>query len=499
MSVIYTPGRWLAWLASARLFWVLLALNVLATLAVTVVGLHSVTPDDRATWMGLAEGLQHGRYSFLYFLPNYAPDTFRNPGYPIFLFGLKELGASEQTILLVQVGLYLATVALLLHLAARCEKAKPSWLVRNVFLLLLLPNIQLAYLATYIYPEVLGAFLLAAYGTVALTWSRSSWRRAVVLALLAGFIFQVRPTFILFPLLQIALDFWQTKPKSTFAWGKAVLFLGLYGATMLPYTLWNYRHHGVLKPTSLEGGAGVMQIGFWALRMPGYQEHRYWGNTMGDEIISFTDTTAVPGHIAAFNREWDAIDAQTKPLLTAQDQRMLAVLRDSVALRGPAYVGIYPAYNSAYVLRREQLLMQANLADIRREPGYYLKTRLYTLVRLWVTGVQRPTWRAATTPVAKLKALYPTLISGATFLLALLALGWVLLRRRQVLASSTWQLALALVVYFGLIHLPFAIQARYTVPVRPWLLLGTALAVAAWLAPRAPAVGEARQSLTPLS
>lgn len=481
MSALHTPGRWLVWLASARVFWLLLGLNLLVTVVVALVTFQTIG-GDHYTYLGYADGLLHGRYSYWYFLPEYVPDTFRNPGYPLFLFLLKTLGIGEAGIRLVQIGLYLVTIALVLRLAARCESSG-SWLVRNLFLLLLLPNIQLAYFAAVIFPEILVAFLIVAYGMVALTWPMGTWKRTVALGLLAGLIFQVRPIFILFPGVQLVLDFWQTRPKTAFSWMQAVALLALFGSTMLPYALWNYRHHGVLKPTSLEGGAGVMQIGFWALRMPGYHETRYWGNQMGDEVVSFTEPAAVPGHIAAFNHEWDSIDEQCRPLLTARDYHYLPLMRRD-------HAHLFPTYSSAYTLRREHLLMQANLADIRREPGYYFKTRLYTLVRLWVTGVQRPAWQAAATPLAKIKVLYPTLVSGVTFLLALLSIGWALPHWRSLNSPATWWLALALLVYFGLVHLPFAIQARYTVPVRPWLLLAIALAVAAWLTRRGPVLGR---------
>lgn len=470
MAVLYTSRRWLAWLAGARLFWVLLLLNLLATAAVVAATLHTVS-GDQYTYLGYADGLLHGRYSYWYFLPDYIPDTFRNPGYPLFLLLLKAVGLPELGVRMVQVGLYVATIALLLKIAARRE-APHSWLLRNLFLLLLLPNVQLAYFAAVIFPEVLVAFLVAAYGAVALLWPTGTWKRTIALALLAGLIFQARPIFILFPLAQLALDFWLDR-KAAFSWVQAVVLLSVFGSTMLPYALWNQHHHGVLKPTSLEGGAGVMQIGFWALRMPGYHETRYWGNQMGEEVISFTDSAAIPAHIAAFNREWDAIDAQCAPLLTARDRRYLPQMRQ--------HHNLFPTYSSAYTIKREKLLMQANLANIRREPGYYLKTRLYTLVRLWVTGVQVGAWRAAASPLAKIKVLYPAVVSGVTFLLALVSIGWALLRQRSLYASRTWWLSLALVVYFGVVHLPFAIQARYTVPVRTWLLLSIALAIGALL------------------
>ncbi|SHJ08405.1 hypothetical protein SAMN02745146_2233 [Hymenobacter daecheongensis DSM 21074] len=434
---------------------------------------HTITGDQN-TYLGYAEGLLHGRYSYWYFLPEYVPDTFRNPGYPLFLFLLRLVGAQDMGVRLVQIGLYLLTVGIMLKLAARCEPRSQSWLVRNLLLLLLLPNVQLAYFAAVIFPEVLVAFLLAVYGYVALAWPIGTWRRTLVLALLAALIFQTRPIFILFPGVQLALDFWQTWRKSAFPWLQALALLGLFVASMLPYALWNYRHHGVLKPTSLEGGAGVMQIGFWALRMPGYHEQRYWGNTMGEELMSFTDPAAVPGHIAAFNHEWDVIDAQIKPLLTDRDRRNLRLMAENKD-------NLFLTYSTAYTLKREKLLMQANLANIRREPGYYLKTRLYTLVRLWVTGVQLNAWRKAATPVAKIKVVYPALVSATTFLLALVSITWTLMRRSILFRSNIWYFSLALVIYFGLVHLPFAIQARYTVPVRLWLFLATAISCSAWL------------------
>lgn len=478
-------GRVAAWLGSARLFWTLAGVNLLIAVAVAVATAHTLNLDDRSSYLGLAEGLRYGRYSAWYFLPDYLPDTFRNPGYPLFLFLLQSVGLAEQGIHAVQVGLYLATVGLIVRVAAQCEPGPNSWLARNVFLLLLIPNIQLAYLAAYIYPEVLVAFSIALYGTVALTWP-TGWKRTVTLGLVAGLVFQLRPVFIFFPLAQVLLDFWQSRGRHwAYSWGQAAALLLVFGSTMLPYAFWNHRHHGVFKPTSLEGGAGVMQIGFWALRMPGYAEGRYWGNRMGDEVISFAAPATVPAHIAAFNREWDLIDAQSIPLMTARDRRYKALMHHYLPPARPEYGYLFPTYSSAYTLRREQLLMQANVADILREPGYYLKTRLYTLVRLWVTGIQRPAWQAAATPLVKIKIVYPALVSGLTFLLAVLGIAWGVRRRGVRDCLPTWRFTLALVAYFGLVHLPFAIQARYTVPVRLWLLLVVALAASAWLTRRA--------------
>lgn len=464
-------------MASIRLFYVLLALNTLLTILVVITTFHNISGDHH-TYLGYADGLLKGRYSYWYFLPDYVPDTLRNPGYPFFLYLLKALGLGESGIRLTQVILYFITVAILLKVAQRCEM-NGLWLVRNIFLLLLLPNLQVAYFASVIFPEILVAFLVAIYILLVVSFSPISWVRTISLALIAGLIFQTRPVFIFFPLIQLAIEFWQFCSYRKYAWSHALLQMMLFGATMLPYGVWNYRHHGVFKLTPLEGGAGVMQIGFWALRMPGYTEHRYWGNRMGEEVIQFAPASTVPAYIAAFNHEWDIIEVQLRPLLTASDKRNLLLMQEHPEL--------FPTYNSVYTKRREQLLMQANLANIRREPGYYFKTRLYTLVRLWVTGLQRDSWHNATGLIEKLKVLYPTIVSGITFILAVLSIGWAAWRG-QISNKLVWYLSMALIVYFGIMHLPFAIQARYTVPVRLWLLLSISLAIQAWLTRRSRAI-----------
>ena len=129
--------------------------------------------------------------------------------------------------------------------------------------------------------------------------------------------------------------------------------------------------------------------------------------------------------------------------------------------------------------------MKYTIGHIKAEPGFWLKTRLYTLVRLWVTGIQRRDWLAATTPAARLKAVYPALASGVTFLLAVVCIPWALWRRR-LWEVPAFVLALGLVVYFGVLHLPFAIQARYTIPVRLLFFLCIAQAISSLLSARRP-------------
>jgi hypothetical protein len=460
-------GRW-QWLNGRGLFLALLVLNVLVTCAVFY-GFRNAISGDHYTYLKYVEGLKQGRYSLWYNLPEYIPDTFRNPGYPLFLYAISFFTNSLLAIKVIQLLLYMASLGLILRVIARHETA---YLMRNVFLLLLLPNIQLAYFSAVVFPEILVCFLVTAYFYVSVSYPQS-WTRSLYLALLAGAVFQVRPVFLFFPALQLALEFLLN--RRSFRWAPALATLVVFGATMIPYGAWNYQRNGVFKVTSLEGGGGVMQLGFWAFRIPNYQEQRYWFNTAGDELVQFVDAEQVPANIKAFNAEWDSIDAQSAPLLSPLDRKYVPMMKSK---RMTEF--LFPTYSAAYTQKREKLLVHYTVQNILANPGYYLKTRVYTFVRLWVTGVQRRDWAAATTLVQKVKVTYPAIVSGITFLIALIVVPLALLRSRPL--SYDFYLALAVVAYFGLIHLPFAIQARYTIPVRPLYLFTIGLALAMLLA-----------------
>lgn len=456
-------GPW-QWLNSRRLFLALVVLNLLVTVAVFF-GFRDAISGDHYTYLAYVKGLQHGRYSLWYNLPEYIPDTFRNPGYPLFLYVINLVTDNVYVVKVVQLLLYFVALWLILKVIARHESA---YFIRNLFLLLLLPNIQLAYFSAVVFPEILVGFLVTAYFYVSVSYP-ASWSRTIYLALLAGAVFQIRPVFLFFPLGHMALEF--LLQRRTFRWSQAATLLVVFFATMLPYGVWNYQRNGVFKVTSLEGGGGVMQLGYWAFRIPNYQEQRYWFNTAGDEVVQFVDAADVPANIRAFNAEWDSIDAQSAPMLSALDQKYVPMMKTK---RMTEF--LFPTYSAAYTQKREKLLVHYTVRNILANPGYYLKTRLYTFVRLWVTGVQRRDWANATTLVSKVKVTYPAIVSGVTFLIALVVVPLALLRRRPL--SYDFYLALAIIAYFGLIHLPFAIQARYTIPVRPLYLFTIAMSAA---------------------
>ena len=463
--------------ASVTLFRALLVMVILAGIAVCYAASGS-SGGDHHSYLSYVEGIRHGRYSCWWFYADYIPDTLRNPGYPVFLYLLSFLSNRVGLIQVTQVVLYVAAVGLMLYAIRRQYANGPgSWLlIANLFLLLLLPNLNIAHYASQVVPELLNTFLLTAYFCLVVFWSPGSWRRAVVLALVGGAAFQTRPVFLFLPVLQLGMEWLMLRPQ--FRVGPALIQLALYGLTMIPYGLWNQRNHGQFRITSLEGGAGIMQLGFWGFRMPGYFERRNFGNIMGNEAIRFVDDADIPGYIAAYEHEWDEIDHELRPYYTRTDSLYL----DSMRAHKPFMI---MTRSSRLTTRREELMRDYTIRHIRQEPGYYLKTRVFTFFRLYVTGVQLDDWAKAKGAVGCLKVLYPFLVSAVTFLLALVLVPLALWRRR--VGGFAFWLALLITIYFGAIHVPFAIQARYTTPVRMLLIYVTAVSAGSLWQRRPPA------------
>jgi len=242
--------------------------------------------------------------------------------------------------------------------------------------------------------------------------------------------------------------------------------LVLFVCTMIPYGMWNKTHHGTFKITSIEGGGGVFHLGYWSFKLPDYTENRYWGNYCPREMISFSDEKDREANISSYNKEWDLIDSLTAPYLTTQDSEMIALQ--------PKYPYLFKTYSSGYTQKREQLLKQLAIEHIKADPVYYVKEKFYSAIRLWVTGIPVKEYKSAGI-ARRIYLIYPFIITGITFLAGLIfiTIGFIKIKRyrKQMLPL------LLITLYFGIMHIPFTIQSRYTIPVRFELLLMIAAAV----------------------
>lgn len=454
-------ARILQFLDRRRTFHALLVLNVLMVLVTLWMSRNSMLSDGWS-YLNLAEGILHGRYSMWWVLDGYYADTFRAPGYPFFVACCLKLFGTWKSVKAVNFLLYWIA---LYHALRTVEHLDPRRSTRSIFLLLLLPMVNIPFYINQLYTEipVLAGltFLMDAY----LRPGRWSIGRAITAGLLMGFLILCKPMLLGFPIGMVALAWWFGRRKADLR-GQLVM-LGLCGLSLLPYGLWSLKHHGVFKVTPIQGGGGYMHFAYWCGKMPAYQDTISLRNFTGDELIRFTPADSVKSNIHAFEEEWAGVNAQLAPLLTRKDSVMMASW-DRLPYAAE------PTYNTAYALMREKLLGRLAIDRMLHDPWYTLGYKAYTAVRLWVIGIQRQDFERASFR-SRVQMLYATGSTLLNFLLALVLLPWAYLRGVLAL-RTTWPL-LATVLYVWLLHIPFTIQARYTVCARFALFVLMALAL----------------------
>lgn len=455
-------ARLLSWTEHKATIPALVVLNALAVVGMFI-AYREPHGGDLFTYQALADGLLHGEYSMWWQLPADVPDTLRNPGYPLFLAAFRIFTKSLLPVQIVQTMMYCIAVLWTVKLIQRLGGSRSAV---ALFLLLLLPSINIAFYNTSLFAETLTLFLVTAFMHVATT-GPLGLGRAVVMGLLLGAAFQCRSPLLYLPFVWAAVVWWADRRRAVVM--PLALFLLTFIGTTVPYGLWNLRHHGVYSVTPIEGGAGVLHFGWWTGRIPGHTENWYWGNFASVEMVDFVPQEQVPVEVEAFNTEWRAIDSAVAPLMNTTDTLML-----SARAQNP---NLFKTFNSRYTLERERLLKEATLHNVKEKPGYTFLHSAYTAVRMWVTGVQMDKFRSGSM-AGKVAQLYPFVLTLVIFLLGLVLVPQALLREKGL--WKKWLTPLLLCAYFGLIHIPAHIQSRYTIPVRMLLMALIAIALVKW-------------------
>lgn len=457
--------RVLALLGSRRTYLGLIALNVLigGALVLNIVR-RAGTGADAHSYLGLAQGILHGHYSMYWDLPHPFPDTFRAPGYPLYLAVFIGLFGTWRWAGLLQAALFVLCVHVSFKTMSRFGFGLAA---RNVFLLLLLSSQNVVMYVPLVNPEIPALACLTLMTLFDPLYRRPRWSTGIGLGLLAGFAFQCRPIFLLLPFARFAFDLLFF--RKDIQWRTSGLLLGTFLITLLPFSFWNLTNHGVFRPTPLEGGGGVFQMGYWSGRIPDYHQHRYWGNFTGDEMIRFVPADSIPANIRAYEREWDGIDSALAPLLAAADTDMLAHYVEYVNEK---------TFNARYTLERERILKRLTAQHMLEHPVYTVAFKCYTAVRLWVIGIDRGEFLRAGIK-GKVPLVLPFLVTFLQFALAVVAIPLAL--RRRLLERRDLHPMLFVVLYGWLISVPFTIQSRYTVPLRFLFFILVAMATVALL------------------
>lgn len=437
-------------LDNRRTFQWLLGMNILVVFATLLISRNTFLSDGWS-YLGLAEGILHGEYSMWWTLDEPYPDTFRAPGYPLLIAFFTWLTGSWKSMFVVHFILYWVGLWFVLRIL---KEITPQRAVQSLFLLLLLPLINIPFYIGQLYTEipVLAAMSVVLY--LLLRKPRARWWDAPVLGITLGLIHLCKPIYVLLPIAILFGSLVFDRRASNLR--KQAVMLAAFGVTVLPYGLWSLKHHGRFMITPIEGGGGYMHFAYWCGKMPNYTDHFSLGNFTGDELIRFTPEDSVQSNIAAFEKEWKEILAQLDPMLTR---------KDSIMLRSGDRIPYIaePTYNTSYALERERILKQRAFSLMLSDPWYTFSYKCYSAVRLWVIGIQKSEFRAASFG-QKARMAYATLSTGIIFLLSIVLVPLAYIRKTLTL-RSTWPFLL-LLVYTGLLHIPFTIQSRYTVCVR---------------------------------
>lgn len=468
----------LVWLQSGRLTVVLIAVHVLMLLAVLL--MPHVPSADEPTYVALAESMDHGGFSVWADRYDPAPvDTHRTHGYPAFVWSLRRISTRVTIIFIAQALIHLITLLLVL----RYLRAETNGTVKsNVFLLAMLPQLQLLHYVGQVFPEVLMSFLCTA---IALSYTvRGAGARDLALRVaLLALAFWVRPVMLLFPLFVLVADLLVARGAERWSSLRSHAFV-LVAVAMLgpvPFAYWNHVHHGVWKPVPLSGSAVISNMGIWQLRLPGYGTMHYFQHSMfGREFIPWVGDSAAAVYYGRYQDQWRRIDANADPFRTVEDVEQVP--------RMMADPQRFAARSPGYTIALDRAIAEENRAMIKAEPFYYLATRLYTAVRLWVTNINLPMERIIYKPtpgsfpqvgrpqglVAWMKLLVPFAITFISFGVGLTFLFISVVRDRKQWVARRY--LLYMILYVWLVHIPMVIQSRYTVPVHVLALLCITLA-----------------------
>ena len=420
-----TAGSW-PYLRTAPQAWLilggLLALHaiamfvVLPLLAHHVRGLYSiefVDDYDKLAW-SLSQGFGYR------FFPDTAPTLTREPGYPLFLGSLFYFfGYSIEVARAANLLLSGLTVLLLYRLASRLFAAR--WIAVLVPALFLLhPGVFVAELRGGV--ESLFMVLVVAFTMLLARAAQTDRTRDYVLAgLLLGLTTLVRSTALLFPFFLVGyFFFWPERRPSWMKLGGHLL--ALFAATLLVVSPWMIRNEkvaGVPIPT-----ASVQPVALHA----------------GQYICSHR----------TFASKFQQLD------LDAALFRREFAKAHGLRFKGGYYQYFYDTQDE---LAFSRLLSAHVVANYKAQPILLIQCPLENVFNFWFTG---KTWTStALNAVIQL----PFLILAILGMRAALRTG----------AGRSVGVFVLFIVYLMLLHIPVLAQARYSVPLVPFLSLFAAL------------------------
>ena len=435
----------------------LIVVNIISALIAFLIGFQSNFPDWLTYW-NMSKSLELGQFSSWYFLEEYYPETIRTPGYPIFLLISRSIIDSTLFIKIIQLFLYFCSLALAYKLLNHICRNKSASII---FLSLCSINIQIPYYSGLISTEAITIFLVLLYAYILVT-KQIALKNALLLGIIGGTIFLMRPAFLFFPFILGAYSLLFNKLSLRFN----SIHILIFCLTLIPFSIWNLNNHGVLKVTPIEGASSIAHMGFWNFKLPiDYREDFQYNAVILEDLTSPIDLTKNERHLnkIKYEENWKTLIEQNQHLLNEKDIKSLNIMKSS----NP---GIFPIYNSEYTISRENKLRDLLFKDIAEEPIFYVKTRIYTFFRVYFTGLNIKSLKSANSLEGSLKVYYPFVVTFSCILLGMLiSLTYYVMKKGKT--PNGYDYLLLLVLYHGIVAMPFAVQGRYTVPIHFCILI----------------------------
>jgi hypothetical protein len=390
---------------------------------------------DSRVYLELARNLHEGHFGTLQG-GVFNPDTLRPPGYPLILaFQIYGLGLPHVAISLIQLGLYLASLALIERTLTRLGFNSLSFLA----LALIYP-----FAAVYSAPIMGEAWAIVAFSAMALLLCSKCPTRfdLLVVGFIAGAAALIRSDLLLVPIFvaaAVVVQQWRKDNWRAVAVSACMPILAA-GCVLFPYMVWNQQHFGKLSPTPVASAVGnSLYLSTWQTRLSqddfqSFYDHRYSpalrSSGFLEELARLNSSIGAPPLTEPFN-----------PVAYPTEQTRIA----STAVLG------------------------ATARDwIKQHPTDYLRHVIGNVWLLWNTSIYPPSVPAIGRSLLRV-------ISGLVLICGFLGV-------LVALRSSRWRQllpAIALLVYLPAIHIWLHTEARYTAAARPLLLMFASLFLAA--------------------
>ncbi len=406
---------------------------------------------DQGGYHQLASNLAfHGVFTRFPDATPFVPEVIRTPGYPLFVALLYQVfGPSHWAVAAAQAVLF-SIICLLVHQLAR-EVTTPRVALVAAATTALFPPIP--YYGALILTEIWTTFLITlGLWLLVKAFSQGSVPYSTAAGVILGIAGLSRPIFFLLPVLLFlgatVMLKRRPEPRRTIGFLPAGAFLLAYVLTLAPWFGYNYHHFQKLTISPAGGIGRSSWEGYWNGKFPGR-------------------TQATLTHLAESPLSDEQLSREVRSLLNADDDMLRYVDQWRNIRRLYAVAPDASPHDRIFArVKADRIFGEYAKENIRREPFRYLIRRFtYGMFVLWVGEIPIRYSDINRTSAYLIHGLW-AIQAG---LLAFSVLGAI-----RLLLSTSIYLMLPLVLaplYLSLVQWPFLTESRYSLPLKPLLLL----------------------------